>query len=276
MFRKNIKVGVAFGGGGARGFSHLGAIKAFEEFGIKFDFVAGTSAGSLAGAFYAAGYSYQQMYDAIKGLKEKDIKKNVIPFTPSKTDGIGEVVISNLGDINIEDLKTPFAAVAVDIKSTKEVAIAKGNLAKAVMGSCAVPGVFQPVVFDDMILSDGGLQNTIPADIPKLFDCDYVVAVDVNKSRTYGTDSTKFIDVVSCAIRILMKSNAVRGYANADVMVAPETKRFKSTKTDGFDDMIEEGYKAAVDVMPQIMEIFHRRKKNNKKFVPPEDIIIIK
>ena len=276
MFNRKIKIVIAFGGGGTRGFSHLGAIKAFEEFGLKFDFVAGTSAGSLAGAFYAAGYNYNQMYNIIKNLKEKDIRKNVIPFTTSKADGIGDVIIQNLGDINIEDLKTPFAAVAVDIKSTKEVAIARGNLAKAVMGSCAVPAVFQPVIFDDMILSDGGLQNTIPADVPKMFGCDYVIAVDVNKSRTYGTDSTKFLDVVTCAIRILMKSNAVRGYVNADVMIAPETKRFKSTKTEGFDEMIEEGYKAAIDVMPQIMEIFARKKKNKKQFIPSDDIKIIR
>lgn len=276
MFRKKIKIGVAFGGGGTRGFSHLGAIKAFEEFGLKFDFVAGTSAGSLAGAFYAAGYNYQQMYDVIKNLKESDIRKNVIPFTTSKADGIGDVIKKELGDINIEDLKTPFCAVAVDIKSTKEVAIAKGNLAKAVMGSCAVPAVFQPVIFDDMILSDGGLQNTIPADIPKLFGCDYVVAVDVNKSRTYGTDSTKFLDVVMCSIRILMKSNAVRGYTHADVMIAPETKRFKSTKTDGMEDMIEEGYKATIDVMPQIIELFSRKRGSKKKFVPSDDIKIIR
>lgn len=267
MFGRKVKVGIAFGGGGTRGFCHLGAIKAFEEFGIKFDFVAGTSAGSLAGAFYAAGYSYQQMYDIIKDIKEKDIRKNVIPFTPSKLDGVGDILIKNLGDINIEDLKIPYAAVAVDIKSTKEVCFAKGNLAKAVMGSCAVPAVFQPVIYDDMILCDGGLQNTIPADIPKFFGCDYVVAVDVNKSRTYGTYSTKIFDVITCSIRILMKSNAVRGYLNADIVVAPETKRFKSTKTDGLEEMIEEGYKATIDVIPQIMEIFNRRKLFKKKMV---------
>ena len=267
MFGKKVKVGIAFGGGGTRGFTHLGAIKAFEEFGIKFDFVAGTSAGSLAGAFYAAGYTYKQMFDVVKDIKEKDIRKNIIPFTPSKIDGVGDILIKNLGDINIEDLKIPFAAVAVDIKSTKEVCFAKGNLAKAVMGSCAVPGVFQPVIYDDMILCDGGLQNTIPADIPKLMGCDYVIAVDVNKSRTYGTESTKILDVLSCSIRILMKSNAVRGYANADLVIAPETKRFKSTKTDGFEEMIEEGYKATIDLIPQIMEIFSRRKLFKKKTI---------
>ncbi len=275
MFGKKVKIGIAFGGGGTRGFSHLGAIKAFEEFGIKFDYISGTSAGSLVGAFYAAGYSYKQMYNIIKDIKEKDIRKNIIPFTPSKIDGVGDIIIKNLGDINIEDLKIPFSAVAVDIKTTKEVCICKGNLAKAVMGSCAVPGVFQPVLFDDMILCDGGLQNTIPADIPRYFDCDYVVSVDVNKSRTYGTDSTKLLDVLFCSVRILMKSNAIRGYVNSDVIITPETKRFKSTKTDGMDDMIEEGYKAAIDVIPLIIDLFKKRKKKKEKPHNP-DIVFIK
>lgn len=275
MFGKKVKIGVAFGGGGTRGFCHLGAIRAFEEFGLEFDFVSGTSAGSLAGAFYAAGWSYKQMFNAIKDISEKDIRRNIIPFTPSKIDGVGEILTNNLGDVNIEDLKTPFAAVAVDIKSTKEICLAKGNLANAVMGSCAVPGVFQPVVYNDMILCDGGLQNTIPADIPRYFGCDYVISVDVNKSRTYGTDSTKFIDVLTCSIRILMKSNAVRGYVNSDLIIAPETKRFKSTKTAGMEEMIEEGYKATIDAMPKIMEIFSRKKKNKKKYIN-NDIIFLK
>lgn len=265
MFGRKPKIGIVFGGGGTRGFSHLGAIKAFEEFGLKFDYVAGTSVGSLVGAFYSAGYTYKQMYDIVKDIKEKDIRKNIIPFTPSKIDGVGEIVTNNLGNINIEDLKLPFSAVAVDIKSTKEICISKGNLAKAVMGSCAVPGVFQPVEHEGMILCDGGLQNTIPADIPKHYGCDYVISVDVNKSRTYGTESTKLLDVLMCSIRILMKSNAVRGYVYSDVVIKPETKRFKSTKTQGMDEMIEEGYKATIDVMPEIMEIF-RKKRRRKRY----------
>ena len=126
-----------------------------------------------------------------------------------------------------------------------------------------------------MILCDGGLQNTIPADIPLYFGCDYVIAVDVNKSRTYGTDSSKFIDVITASIRILMKSNALRGYVNADLVIAPETKRFKSTKAEGVDEMIEEGYKATIDLMPQIMEIFNRRK-GKRKNLSNNDIVFIK
>lgn len=276
IFRKRkVKVGIAFGGGGARGFAHLGALKAFEQFGVKFDFVAGTSAGSLVGAFYANGYNFKELYEIAKNVRVKDIRKNVIPFTASKLDSLAEIVRKNLGDKNIEDSIIPFAAVAVDLKSAKEVCFRKGNLANAVCGSCAVPGVFQPVEYNDMILADGGLQNTIPADIPKYFGCDYVVAIDVNKSRLYGTNSTKFLDVLSCSIRILMKSNAIRGYVNADVVVGPETKRFKSTSTDGLDDMIEEGYKATIDAMPKILELF-RMKPRKKIKVLPDDIIFVK
>ena len=206
-------------------------------------------------------------------MSEKDIKKGIIPFMPSSLEGVGNIVRENLGDINIEDLKTPFAAIAVDIKTTKEVCFAKGNLAKAVMGSCAVPVVFQPVIYDDMILCDGGLQNTIPADIPRYFGCDYVISVDVNKSRTYGTDSAKLMDVAMCSIRILMKSNAVRGYVNSDLVIGPETKRFKSTKTQGMDEMIEEGYKATIDVMPQIMEIFSKKRKNKNIILEKDEDI---
>ncbi|MGN1200680.1 MAG: patatin-like phospholipase family protein [Candidatus Caccovivens sp.] len=262
------KIGLAFGGGGARGFSHIGVLKAFEEFGLDFDYVAGTSVGSIIGAVYSAGLSSKDMYEIAKELKVKDIRTNKLFFMPSKTDGIEKLLTDTLGDINIEDLKKPFSAIAVDIKSTKEVCISHGNLAKAVAGSCCVPGIFQPVEFGDRLLCDGGLQNTIPANIPRYFDCDYVIAVDCNSTRTYGTDSQKVLDVLGCAIRVLMKSNAVKGYVCADCTIATDNKRFKSTKLDGMDEMIEEGYKNAIDAMPQIMKIFQGKapKKKLKDF----------
>ena len=268
LFRKPIKVGLAFGGGGARGLSHIGVIKAFEEYGLKFDYVAGTSVGSLIGAAYAKGMTSQEMYDRAKKLKVKDIKTNKIFFMPSKTDGLQSLAVELFGDIDIQELPTPFSAVAVDLKSTKEVCISHGNLAKALAGSCCVPGIFQPVEFGDRLLCDGGLQNTIPANVPRYFGCDYVVSVDCNSTRTYGTDSSKVLDVLGCSIRILMKSNAIKGYIYSDVMIATNNKKFKSTKLDGLDEMVETGYKNAIDMMPEIMRIFGRKmpKKNFKDF----------
>ena len=259
MFRK-AKIGIAFGGGGARGFVHLGAIKALEEHGLVFDCISGTSAGSIVGALLASGKKYDEMFNIAKEIKKKDIKLNKIPLMPSKTDGIENILKENLGDINFEELKIPFSAVAVDLKSAKEVCISHGNLAKAVAGSCAVPGVFVPVEYGDMLLADGGLQNTIPADVLRFMGCDYVISVDCNKSRLYGTDSPKVIDVITCSIRILMKSNAIKGYLYSDIVIGPETKQFKSTKINDLQSMIEEGYKATIDAMPQIRALFRKRK----------------
>lgn len=274
--RKNVKIGLVLGGGGARGYAHLGALKAFEEYGLKFDFVAGTSAGSLVGAFYANGWTYDEMYKVAKQYKKKDIRKNKIPFMTSTTEGIQEIIIENLGDINIEETKIPFCAVAVDILSTQECLITKGNLAKAVAGSCAVPGIFQPVEFEGRALADGGLQNTLPSNVPKLFGCDYVVAVDVNSQRTYGAKSTKILDVMSATLRILMKRNAEKGYEFAEVVLTPETKRFKATSLEGFEEMIEEGYLEALDRMPQILELFNNKplsKREKRRFKDEATII---
>lgn len=262
--KRKPKIGVAFGGGGARGFSHIGVIKAFQEFGLQFDYFAGTSVGSLIGAAYANDMTWKEIYDIAKKLKVKDIRTSKLFFVPSKTDGLQSVITETFGDINIENLSKPFSAVAVDIKTTNTVCISHGNLAKAVAGSCCVPGIFEPVEFGDRLLCDGGLQNTIPANIPRYFDCDYVIAVDCNSTRTYGTDSPKVIDVLGCSIRILMKSNAVKGYMCADLTIATDNKRFKSTRFEGIDEMLEQGYKNAVDMMPQIMQIFQGKFKKKK------------
>ena len=273
---KKVKIGLALGGGGARGFAHLGAIKAFEEYGLKFDFVAGTSAGSLVGAFYCNGWTFEQMFQVSKNFKEKDIKKSKIPLMPSPTDGIEEIVKTQIGDIDISECKIPLAIVAVDIYSTNECVITKGKLSKAIAGSCAVPAVFQPVQFDQRLLFDGGLQNTLPSNVPKLFGCDYVVAVDVNPSRNYGAKSSKYFDVLGATIRILMKKNAEMGYEYGDVVIQPETKRFRSTRLEGFEDMIEEGYRAAIDKMPEILELFNRKPLSmrvKQKFKHNVDII---
>jgi len=258
-------LGLALGGGGARGFAHLGALKAFEENGITFDFIAGTSVGSLVGALYSYGLKSEEIIEEAKKLNKKDIKTNKIAFMPSKTEGIQTIIKNVLGDINFKDLKKPFCAVAVDIKSGKEVNIKQGNLAKAVAGSCAVPGVFNYVDFDDFRLMDGGLQNTIPSDVVKSMGADFVIAIDCNPNRGYGTESTKFVDILSAAIRILMKSNAVKGRMFADVLIEPDTKRFKSTKLVGSEEMIMEGYTATLKKIPEIKRLLATKIKRKTR-----------
>ncbi len=273
---KKVKIGLVLGGGGARGYAHLGAIKAFEEYGLKFDYVAGTSAGALVGAFYSNGWTFEQMFNLAKNFKERDIRKSRIPLIPSSTEGLEEIITSRLGDVDVSETKTPLAIVAVDILSLEECVITKGKLAKAVAGSCAVPTIFQPVEFDGRLLFDGGLQNTLPSNVPKLFGCDYVVAIDANPARNYGAKSTKYVDIMSAVVRILMKKNAETGYKYGDVVIQPETKRFKSTSIEGFEEIIEEGYKATIDQIHEVLKLFNKKplpKKIKQRF--KHEVVII-
>ncbi len=264
--KKVKKFGLALGGGGTKGFALIGALKAFEEEGLKFDYVAGTSVGSMVGAFYCAGKTADEMLQYALTLKEKDIKTSKIPFTPSKTEGLERVVMNALGNIDIKDLKIPFCAVAVDIKTGEEVHIEEGSVVKAVAGSCAVPGVFYPVQFGNYLLFDGGLQNTIPANVPKLNSCEITIGIDINSSRGSGTDSTSYIQLLSQSISVMMKSNTIKGYLNADIMIQPDLKKYKSSKLAGAMEMYEEGYRATKERIPEIKELFSRRKEKKRNF----------
>lgn len=262
---KKVKIGLALGGGASKGIAHIGAIKAFEENNIKFDFVAGTSVGSLIGAMYAQGKSSKEMLEIAKSLKVKDIRSAKF-FMPSKTDNLQETIIEAMGGkMDILNLKTPFCAVAVDLITGKEVLITKGDLATACAGSCAIPGVFVPVEFMDMHLIDGGVQNNIPSDVPRYFGCDYVIAIDVNSTRGGGTDSTKIIDVLKATIGIMGKSNCIKGYSDADIVIQPKLTSFSAGKLDGVDEMFMEGYQSTLEVMPKILELISKKPKRAYK-----------
>lgn len=258
--KKYRRIGLALGGGGARGFALIGAVRAFEEANIKFDYISGTSIGSVIGAMLAFGITSQEMQDIATKIRVKDIRKNVIPFMPSSTESIEKIIIQTVGDINIEDLKTPFCAVAVDMVSGNEVDITKGRLCKALAGSCAVPTVFNAVEFEDKLLFDGGLQNTIPADVLRKLGCDAVVSIDINSTRGNGTDSKKYFDLLMTSVRVMMKSNAIKGYLNSDIMIKPDLKRFSASKTTGMIEMIEEGYNATKKMIPEIKSLFRKKK----------------
>lgn len=262
---KNLKVGLALGGGGARGFAHIGVIKAFEEHGIKFDYVAGTSAGAIVGAMYCKGLKSDEMIKIASQFSLKDIKTSKIPLMPNRTEALENVIADILNGATFKDLKTPFCAVAVDVKTGNEIHLTSGDVAKCVSASCAVPGFFTPVQIGNNLLFDGGLMNNIPANVPKLHGCDVVIAVDINSTRGQGTESDKYIDLILASIAIMMKSNSLGGYLNADIMIQPDMKRFKSTKIIDYQDMIEEGYKAAIYKIDEIKKLLGQKVSVSKQ-----------
>ena len=167
------------------------------------------------------------------------------------------------GDIKVfSEMKTPFIAVCTDIKTGKEVDFDYGNVAKVVSGSCAVPGVFTPVVHEDMHLVDGGVRNNVPVDVVKKMGANVVFAIDVNHLRGTGTDSLSTISVLSSMIGIMMQSKVDQTLAQADLIFEPSLETFSPLKLEGIDEMIQIGYDT---VMANKEKIIKMLKLNPKK-----------
>lgn len=272
QIHKKVKIGLALGGGGARGIGHIGALKAFEELGIKFDYVAGTSAGSIIGALYASGMSATKIEELAKGLRKKDILGTSIPFLkPAKSENIEEVLNKAFGDIAVfSELKTPLTVVCTDLKTGKEIDFDYGNVAKVVAGSCAVPGVFTPMVYEDMHLIDGGLRNNVPADVVKKMGANVVFAIDVNHLRGSGTDSLSTMSVLSSTIGIMMQAKIENVMENADLIFEPALENFSPLKLEGIDEMIEIGYKTVMANKDKIQKILGLNPKKIGKYFTDE------
>lgn len=252
------KIGLALSGGGTRGFAHIGALKAFDEAGIKFSCVAGTSAGSIVGAMYCAEIPWQDIIAEAKLVNKKDLLNK--PYVVgSNSENIAKMAERLLGDVTFEQLKIPFKAVAVDISTGKEVILDSGRVATAVSASSAVPVLFSPVKLDDMVLVDGGLLNNMPADVCRQMGADVVISVDLNHNRGKGTTSGKLLDTILATWTITMKSSVLKGQLNSDVIITPELSEYKNTSLKNGDEMFEEGYRAAMEKMPEIQEILRTK-----------------
>ena len=268
QIHRKVKVGLALGGGGARGIAHIGAIKAFEELGIKFDYVAGTSAGSIIGALYAYGKSAKDIEELVKSLRKKDIMRGMIPFIkPTKTERLEEQLNKAFGDLTVfSEMKIPLSVVCTDLKTGKEVDFDYGNVAKVVSGSCAVPGVFTPVVYEDMHLIDGGLRNNVPADVVKKMGANVVFAIDVNHLRGTGTESLSTISVLSSTIGIMMQSKIDKTMECADLIFEPALESFSPLKFEGFDEMIKIGYNTVMANKDKIQKMLELNPKKIGKY----------
>jgi len=182
---KHKTVGLALGGGAAKGIAHIGVIKALEKAGIGIDYISGTSMGALVGGYYAATKDIRGLEKIMTNIKKRDVfslkdlikKRNGAFF---RVDNIAEKLKEELGDIKIEDCKIPFVAIATNVKNGDEVRLKSGNLVDAIKASIALPIIFSPVEVGSDLLMDGGLVNPVPADAVKELGAEFVIAVDVS------------------------------------------------------------------------------------------------
>lgn len=249
------KVALCLGGGGARGFAHIGALKAFEEAGFNFDFCCGTSVGSLVGAFYCAGIAADDLIAYSHELQLRDVKTSKL-FIGSDPLAIGNIFTRRMGNMNIEDMLRPFSCVAVDLVTGKPVIFDSGSVSQAVSSSCAVPIVFRPVVIGEKHLVDGGVLNNIPASVCKMFGADFVVTVDVNPTRGGGTNELGLLDVIKATYNIMSAHTSEEGLRLSDVIISADLSKFSAAKKDGYEEMIKLGYEAAKQKAEEVKKLF--------------------
>ena len=263
------KIGLALGGGGAKGFAHIGIIKALETAGINIDYIAGTSMGALVGGFYAATGDIRALEDFIVHIKRNDIFpiKEIIKRkdgTLFKGKSIADKLRQELRDIKVENCKIPFVALATDAKNGDEVRLKTGDLTDAISASAALPIVFVPVAIEGQLLIDGGLANPVPADVVKDMGAEYVIAVDV--SSRWFTAPEELVTthdvygVVSSALSIIEYQIAKNVLKSADLILRPLVMSYNWIEFSKAQEIIKAGEK---ELKLNLKEI--RRKTGYKK-----------
>jgi NTE family protein len=255
-----VKIGLALGGGAARGFAHVGVIKALEAQGIVPDIIVGTSAGAVVGSLYASGLSGFDLQNTALDMTEKQV---VGWAWPNRGWMDGEVlqnfINKAVGNRPLEALPRKVAVVAVDLKSGEPVLFGSGNTGMAVRASAAVPGVFQPVTISGREYVDGGVVSPVPVRYARQLGASFVIAVDIAQRPQDGaTDST--LNVLLQTFTIMGKTISQYETADADVVIRPVTAGLPSTDLSGRHRAILEGEKAAALVMAELKDKLERKR----------------
>jgi len=247
-----LKIGLALGGGAAKGFAHIGVIKMLEASGIHADVVAGTSAGSVVGALYASGMDAFQMQQVAFGLDEAKIR-DVRLFSGGLVQGkaLQDYVNQLVQQQPIERLKLPYAAVATQLETGQRMVFVHGNTGEAVRASCSVPGVFEPVEIRGRHYVDGGVVSPIPVDAARQLGADFVIAVDISAAPS-GSNPQGMLNIVGQSITIMGRQLAAQEIARADVVIRPDLSGIGPTDFEQKNLAILAGEKAALAAIPAI------------------------
>lgn len=249
-----IKVGIALGGGAAKGFAHIGVIKMLEANGLAPAVVSGTSAGSVVGALYASGmnaFELQEKAVALDEAKIRDLQLSSGGLVLGQK--LEDYVNAQVRNRPIEQLAKPFAAVATRLEDGERTVFTRGNTGQAVRASSSIPGVFQPVAIGKYHFVDGGVVSPVPVDAARQLGADIVVAVDIsNKAR--GQAPAGMLGTLGQSIAIMGQKLGQAELARADVIVRPQVLDIGAADFTQRASAILEGEKAALAAMPQIRE----------------------
>jgi len=249
-------VAFVLGGGGARGFAHVGALKVLDQAGIRADVVVGTSVGSLVGALYAGGIRNDELVEAALVVQREQLVDFVFP-NRGFIDGerLQAYVDRVLHGRLIEELDLPFVAVATELRSGNMVAFNRGDTGMAVRASCSVPVVFQPALVEGREYVDGGLRSPVPVKLARSLGADVVIAVDVSRLPGDRSDFGSSTAMLSQAFVVMEHALATEETKLADVVIRPNLAKVPATDLSARADAIREGEESARAALPQIRRL---------------------
>ncbi len=237
-------IALALGGGGAKGFAHIGVIKVLESHGIRARIVTGTSAGSFVGALYASGKSPFEMQDIALAFQESDIRDLTVSrqgFLVGQR--LQDYVNQLVGNRPIQQFPRRFAAVATAMDSGRKTAFNKGNAGQAVRASCSIPNVFLPATINGTRYVDGGLVSPVPVETARDMGADIVIAVDISARPEAGKSGV--LGILDQTINILGLQALSRELGSADVVISPKVGNFGVADLEARHKSMLEGERAA-------------------------------
>ena len=282
ILNKRATIGLALGGGGAKGGAHIGVLRKLEELQIPIDYIAGTSMGAIVAGFYASGMSPDEIDEFMLSIdwwdllddqssrrdmpfrrKEEDRRymsgsevglrgyKFRLPSSLSSGQKMNNLFVKTTSHVagieSFDALNIPFRCVATDLPTASAIILDKGNLAKAVRASMAVPGMFAPIPIDDYILVDGGLLNNIPVDVVKDMGADVVIAVDVSGAGDWSASDKSFSsvgEILNQTYLIMQRAEQDKKLLLADAIISPDTSEFGAGDFHKATGVIPTGYEA--------------------------------
>jgi NTE family protein len=248
------KVGLALAGGFARGIAHIGVLRVLRDEGIHIDAVAGTSVGALIGAAYCAGTPLEEMERIGAHTSFTDFGRWTPSWLGLATNQRLEKYLARLTPAkNFEDLVTPLAIAATDINAGITVYYTRGPLAPPLRGSCAYPGLFVPIQFEDRTLVDGFLTSPVPVEGVALLGADIVIAVYLEAANTQAPRT--FTDVLSRSFNIIQRHSDLAWRQQADVVIEPDMKSFVWDDFTRTPELVAAGEAATRAVLPRIREL---------------------
>ena len=259
--RRPPKLGLALGGGAARGFAHVGVIQVLEEAGIQPQLVVGTSAGSLVAALYASGKNGAQLQRVAETMDEAALTDWTIPWLSRgmmRGDALARYVSTQTGGRRIEDSRLPLGIVATDLHNGQGMLFQRGDMATAVRASSAVPSVFEPVRIGGRDYVDGGLVSPVPVRYARQMGADLVLAVDIS-SAPEGNKAADMLQILLQTFTIMSKS--INGFElkEADLVVRPALNHVGSAAFNERRRSIEAGRQAMQQALPQLRELLSMR-----------------